>query len=197
MRKRKHYDWCGSPKAMNERRQTQNCEYNRPKRASGLRYVLGRGRHNYCSDNSWKGKRKTQYRENGRGKRHELKLPESNWRQQCGLERYLREHDIPFRIEDLRETQVRERWTYSKRVPTNVVPRYCYKWGTITYADGKTSRYGQIISHQIGWEQKYRDIPLDKPKVVYYNVSVSAGWRAIWWSDKDIGIEHVLKRRSW
>lgn len=198
MRKRKPYEHCTGPKVTNELRQTQDCEYSRPRRRNDLKYVGYWGDSYHRETNNWKDRREKQYRSGKRGERHELVFnnEDGGWRQQWNLERYLKKHDIPFRVEEIRHVERRKRVTKTKRVKDYQVPVYCYGYEWREGADGNKNLF-RVVKHQIGYQWKYREIPLDKPVVTYYNVSVRDGWKLIWWSDKDIGIEYILKRTEW
>jgi len=194
---RKPYDWYDGPHVMNELRQTHDCEYRRPRRVQRLKYLTHWGDSRYRETKSWKDNRKTQYRQDGRGQRHEMTFDtEDAWRKQWNIEKYFKEHDIPYCTEDIKEARPYSRTVYYEMVKSYQVPYYCYTWEFITQPDG-TSRFGRVVKHQIGFEWKFKSIPLDKPVTTWYNGSVSTGWKLIWWSDKDIGIDHILKRIHW
>lgn len=193
MRKRKPYEHCSAPKVTNELRQTQDCEYSRGRRRNDLKYVGYWGGGSYHREtNNWKDKRLTQYREGKRGKRHELVF-ETGWRKLWTLERYLKGKDIPFCIEEIRHTERRKRVIRTERVKDYQIPNYVYDWKWLERPDG-TKYFGRVVKHISGYSWKYKEITLDKPIIKYYNVSVSDGFRVIWWSDKDIGIDYILKR---
>jgi len=197
---RKPYDWYDGPHVMNELRETHACKYSRPRRVKKLKNLNYWGDSRYRETNSWKDNRKTQYHEDGRGQRHELELTQNSnfdsWRQEWNLEKYFKANDIPFCIEQIKESRQGEYVIYTKREKTYQIPKYCYTWEFITQPDGK-EKFGRVGKHQIGFEWRFVEVPLDKPKVIQYNRSVSIGSRVIWWSDKDIGIDHILKRIHW
>ena len=67
-------------------------------------------------EKSWKKKRKTQYYYGGKGKRHELIIPYIRYFDKDGrwyprlmddwiFENYLRDHNIPYRIEEIKESR--------------------------------------------------------------------------------------------
>lgn len=196
MRKRKPYEHRAGPKVTNELRQTQDCEYSRPRRRNDLKYVGYWGDIYHRETKNWKDRRVKQYREEKRGQQHELVFETSNWSQQWNVECYLKKHDIPYRVEEIRHIEKRKHVIRTKRVKDYQVPNYVYTWKYLERPDG-TKYLVRVVKHLSGYSWKYREEPLDKPKVRYYNVSVRDGWRLVWWSDKDIGIEYILKRTEW
>jgi len=124
-------------KVFQEKKANQDCEYARAKRSPAS---LPDPWDDYWirSRKTWKDKRKTQYRES-RGQKRCIKLPSLFY--QWGVERYFKLHDIPYRIESLREPH-----TY-----------YC-PW-------------------RERWVKTYRVV----------------GYQLTWWSDKDIGIDYILR----
>ena len=193
---RKPYDYYDGPHVMNELRNSHACKYARRGRVADLKHLNFWGDSRYRETNSWKDNRKAQYRTGGRGKRNELELTDNCWRKEWNLEKYFKANDIPFCIEQIKESRQGEYVIYAERVKTYQVPKYCYTWEFITQSDGK-KKFGRVVKHQIGFEWRFIEVPLDKPKVIHYNRSVSIGSRVIWWSDKDIGIDHILKRIHW
>ncbi len=144
-------------------------------------------------DTSWKGARKTQYRANGRGKQHEMVINTTDfnrwrWAAQYTLRDYFVKHDIPYRIDE-----IKEQYTYksypSKSVLRFVRPRYQLKYSWVTGADGERS-IQRVQGHQIGWETIYDFVPTGEIKIV--KASKTVGYRITWWSDKDIGIDYIL-----
>jgi hypothetical protein len=133
-------------------------------------------------EKSWKAKRKTQYHPGGRGKKHSIEV-DPDWTYEWDLSKYFKEHDIPYRIETVCESRMHKfkKW---KRVPKGTYPVFHYYH---TKKDGKTV-WGMKFSHYAekydwvhdGWEWK------PTIKIVAY--------RIIWWSDKDVGIEYILKQ---
>lgn len=89
---------------------------------------------------TWKKKRRTQYRVEPRGERHEIFVDSIKYqRPYYRYEEYFKKHDIPFRIENESE------WT-------------------------------------IRWSHMFEQ---------HRYFSVLRGYRVIWWSNKDIGIDLV------
>lgn len=119
--------WYRSPKTTQERRWNY---------AHGKKYVRAkRYGHNLPNsyddikihkDKCWKSKRKNQYRTGKRGKRHEIILPA--WMLEYYISSYLEEHDIPYTLERLKESEVREssyfksgHYRYSWDIGTRIV----------------------------------------------------------------------------
>ena len=180
-------------KVRNELRQTQDCEYSRPGRISKLKYV-GYWQDSYHREiDNWKDKRRTQYRDEPRGEYNEIEFDNQSWRKKYRLERYLKEQEIPFRVEVIRETVRHKKVLRKKRVKDRQVPNYIYGLKYSKKPDG-TKYLARVVKHQSGYSWKYLDITLDKPEVRYYNKKVTIGFKVIWWSNKDIGMEYILRR---
>jgi hypothetical protein len=189
MRKRwPHYN---GPRVLNELRNSQD-GYGRRRRINDLKYVL------YWDDyfretKNWKDHRKKQYRDRPRGEQHEMLFDEKFWRKRWKLECYLKDHNIPYRIEELRETHTYERTIRTRRVKDRQVPVFTTVWRWAERPDG-TKFIVRERGHQTGFRWEYRDEPLDKPYTKKYKGSTTTGYRLTWWSDKDIGIEYILRR---
>jgi hypothetical protein len=137
-----------------------------------------------CCQRSWKVRRKKQYRGYKRGEEHSVFL--EGW---CGIWRmqeYFEKHDIPYKIE-----KVTEPYTYKAEIRSKVVkrqvPNYVYKW---VYKDKKLVRE---IQHQAGYTNEYEYVVIGYQTVQGKRL---LGYNLVWWSDKDIGIDFVLKQRG-
>jgi hypothetical protein len=142
-------------------------------------------------DTSWKGIRKKQYRANGRGKQHEIVIEKcKRWYTTYRLREYFDNHDIPYRIED-----IKEQYTYT-HYPTKAVeasrrPNYQLKYSWVTNKDG-TRTLQAVQGRQIGWKIDYVLVPTGEVKIL--KASSTVGYKIVWWSDKDIGMEYILSR---
>lgn len=174
----KHKGWCRKPRTTAEKRANQDREFVRGKR-------LPSSLPSWYDDipsiktRSWKDHRKTQYRAGGRGKKHVMIFDKLSWREQWALEEYFKDHEIPYNFEELKYKERRKYYIRTERVKAYQVPAYTFS-------------FNPAKRHQIGYRWIYKDIPLDKPKVRWYNYSVTTGYRLVWWSDKDIGIDFIL-----
>lgn len=177
----KYRGWCRRPRTAAEKRANQNCEYVRPSRRPHL-LPDNRDYKDVIKTRNWKDHRKTQYRSAHRGARHEMIFDNLSWREQWALKEYFEAQEIPHNIEDIEERQRRKHVIRTKRVKTVQVPVYSRPWGFPNKG------------HQIGFKWLYEEVPLDKPKIEWYNYSVTVAHRVVWWSDKDIGIDFVLRR---
>lgn len=166
MKPRKLLGWARNPRTQQERR--INC-YDRE-------YVRGKRLPNSLPNSyddirvrprkTWKDKRKTQYRVDDRGGEHSLVLDSCiyTWR----LEEYLRDMDIPYRLEENYDHKM-VRWFHYKK----------------TVKPGHLREYPWDI-HK--WEKVYTD--------EYRRVCYLAGYTLTWWSDKNIGIDFILRKFS-
>jgi hypothetical protein len=138
---------------------------------------------------SWKDKRKTQHRDGPRGKRHEIVFDKGRgWYspETWALEQYLQAHDIPYYIKNIKKSYMycdKTAWVW---VPHYQKPKVYYVW---RWRNGTLWRE---FGHQIGYEWVYRKKKLDKPVEKWYNRSETIGYKVVWWSDKDIGLEYII-----
>lgn len=133
-------------------------------------------------EKTWKNKRKTQYRPGGRGKKHSIEV-DLDWTYEWDLSCYFIEHDIPYRIESVCESRTKKfkKW---KRVSKGTYPVYRRQFWR---QDGKLMWVDKISY----WTEKYEWVHDGwewKPVVDI------VAYRVTWWSDKDIGIDYILKQ---
>lgn len=188
--------------------------YRRPRttqerRVNGKRSKWARGRRNQanltntwddrcsCVQNTWKVKRRQQYREHGRGQQHTIFLPNGGgpswrfWVNTWELEEWFNDHDIPFRLEKVHEFETRvethqrvyksigwEPYTYVQEIR----PRKNGAKKTLTRYETKTS-----------WRSVYGwvTVKLARPRETRW--ATLKGYRLTWWSNKDIGIDYILQ----
>ena len=128
-----------------------------------------------CVQKTWKVKRKRQYREGRRGKKNEVVV--GKWSTSWNFQEYCEEHNIPFAVEE-----VREYYTYQrpeiKRVKDLYVPAYSYCWP-------KERQY------QVGFVWTYKRV--ETGHMITYKSWRIREYKLIWWSDKDIGIEYIIR----
>ena len=99
--------WYRCMRTTAEKRANQNCKYVRAKRHScNLPDPWDDNPH--CTQKNWKVKRSHQYRIGTRGQRHEVLTGIDNfkWPQVWNIEQYLKEHDIPYRLEPTRKMSI-------------------------------------------------------------------------------------------
>ena len=134
-------------------------------------------------EKGWKAKRKTQYYPGGRGKEHSITV-DADFTYEWDLTEYFKKHDISYRLEYVSESRMRKfkKW---KRVKQ--------PWRRAIYHTRRTKKDGETIWirtflryedeyiwKQDGWEWK--------------NVRDIVAYKLIWWYDKDIGIDYILKQ---
>jgi hypothetical protein len=150
-----------------------NCEYiddegrhkwGRPKRNS---YRLDPWNHEprHERQKSWKRKRIYQQRSRSELQEHGIYIDDKNFFSWY-IEEWFDDHDIPYKIEEIRE------------------PRYRIVYGYWT------SKIIQPHPNRIELKRTY--IKYEIPK--RYKYSKTIGWNLIWWSNKDIGIEYILNK---
>ena len=171
-----------NPRTTQERRFNQSCPFTRAKRRNiPTSYDDIRVKDN---GKSWKKKRKTQYHLNNRGQRHEVFLDYHycEWE----IEEYFEAQNIPFSLDSIKESGYNNTRAY-KRVVVKTIPTYRYEWKLI---DGK---YQQVAKHQMGYVAIYDWMPCG---YTTYRYSRVIGFKLIWWSDKDIGLEYLLSNNT-
>lgn len=135
----------------------------------------------------WKDRRRTQYRTNGRGKKHTLILYKDNratWQKIYNFEDYCEAHDIPYNVEVKYNRVKKTKVIRTKKVLAGHKRKFVKKW--------KNGQFVPDYSHQIGWEPVYKVEKLKKPKYITYTTHYVDHYLLIWWTDKDIDIERVL-----
>jgi hypothetical protein len=175
----KHKHWCRRPHTTAEMRANQDREYVRGKRLPS-QLPSWYDDITTTQTRNWKDHRKTQYRTGKRGQKHELIFDNLSRRQQWVLEEYFKAHDIPHNVEDIKRKERRKYVIHTESVKDYQIPVFTFAWLS--------------KGHQIGYRWIYKDVPLDKPIIRWYNYSVTIGTRVVWWSDKDIGIDFILRR---
>jgi len=180
------------------------------RRANGKRSKWGRARRSQanlvdtyddlcaCVQKTWKVKRRHQYHEGGRGQQHIIFLPDRdcpNWRfwvDTWKLKEWFNNHDIPFHLEEVTETRVRVRTHQRVRKVIGWEP-YTRTWANRPYDSGAKKIKTHHVS-EIEWRAVYGwvTVKLAKPRIRRW--SKRMGYNATWWSDKDIGVDHILSR---
>jgi len=199
--KTKFQKWYRGVKTTPERRANSDPEH--------LPYVRGRRRpamlpdpwddYPCCHQKTWKVKRAKQYRCGGRGKKHRMVFPVRPWprwswrfrEDEQLLEDYLEEHNIPHRVRSLGHREKRVQ-TYQK-VYTITGWKVVVKERKVRKGSGNkrktTTEYYTVRRPIYGWKIK----KWDKPREWW--VFVAEGTEVVWWSDKDIGVSHILRKQ--
>lgn len=170
--------WYRSPKTTNEKRQYYSAaKYVRAKRRpANLVDTYDDIRIN--KQNTWKHKRKTQYRCGGRGTKHVIHFSVKDywnqWKHFHDIKDYFEEHDIPFCLETLRQIII-GRFPIYKRVRTSIA--------------GPAYTYGSS-QHQAGWQYYWEDIPTGEYKE--YKYSTTVGYRLTYWTDKNLDLSSFV-----
>lgn len=138
--------------------------------------------HYLTYEKSWKQKRRTQYYPDGRGKEHSIIVDYysiHDW----NLRKYFEDHNIPYRIENVRE-QYWFKKTLWKKVPTG--------WKKPVYHTTRTKKDGKpvIIRRIIRWEPEYKWEKNGYEMIRSYRIIAH---KITWWYDKNIGLEYILK----
>jgi hypothetical protein len=134
-----------------------------------------------CIQDTWKVKRKTQYHIGGRGKKHTIVFDRKI--KEWILQEYFEKHNIPYKIESVNESYMRK-FPIRKKIIVAQVPKYVIKY----IWQGRKLIAAQ--QHQVG----YKDIVEWKTVgYTYKPVNYVIGYKVTWWSDKDIGIEYIMK----
>jgi hypothetical protein len=146
---------------------------------------------------TWKGKRRKQYREGGRGQQHEIFLPNDDsqkrwwgfWVNTWQLEQWFEDHDIPYRIEKVQRIERSEVKTHTRVYVVTGVER-CVYMRKVRPKHGKAETTYETY---YAWKNVYGWVTrkLRKPRRTTWSALV--GYKVIWWSDKDIGIEYALQ----
>jgi hypothetical protein len=169
------------PKTRNEARQNQEGWCRAKRRPANLPDLYDdRPR---CYQNNWKIKRKTKYRIGKRGKKHTI-FCKRFW----VLERYCEKHDIPYNIE-----KVSESYTYTvpvwKKEFLYRKPNYVLKSVWEKDTNGKYVLVRRVV-HMSGYKDVYKWVKEGKQTKRGRRL---LGYNFTWWSDKDIGIEYIIK----
>ena len=179
MRRKKRSSWYRSPKTTAESRAYYaNTEYVRAKRRPANIPNDWWDLH-ACIQKTWKVKREKQYR--GRSQLNEynvnLTIEASTW----ALREYFEKHDIPYRLEDIKETR-----SYTRRKQRKVKDRYIPVWHYIlTIKDGK---FVKKKHHQIGWKWTYKWI---KGQRETYQYAVTTGYKLTYWHRKELNLDFI------
>ena len=153
---------------------------------------------------NWKDHRKTQYHTDGRGEKHQIVFDsEKKWGVVWDLEKYLKDHNIPNNVEHLYRYDVEFRYGYWKCSPPaqwwlpendkeeirfRKLPR------DPNGPNKQKTRYEPYRHYPYIWERRNVKVwmPYDEP--FEYRTKVHLGYRVTWWSNKDVGMEHILRR---
>lgn len=175
---------------------------NQETRDDGVREKWGRKRRNkamldpWCNEQpsgyqkSWKMKREKQYHVDGRGEKHSI-VVDNDWRSSWRFEEYCREHNITYEVRRLHRLEYY--WQYYSHTWECVGEEWAKKLKrTVQIGDNKKKK----VLWTTEWYRrpKYASVErlLDKP--IRRCRSITTGYELIWWSNKDIGMEYILRR---
>lgn len=151
---------------------------------------------------SWKHNRETQFRCGGRGEEHSLFISNKDYICEYALKEHFRGNNIAYKIEQIKEQRRSCRIIYTERVKSHQVPNYVYH--LVKYKNilpGPSVRWKTVrrreIKHQAGFKWIYWNKPLDTPRIECYTYNNEIGFNLTWWSDKDIGMDYILKECSY
>ncbi len=187
----KYTGWHRHPRTTSERR--ANCdpdvrEYVRGKRSPRM-LPNSWDDYNTTVTKSWKDKRLTQHYVDGRGAEHSVRIGKQfRWGPIYRIEDYFKDHEIPYVIDHLYDTEIRlvyGQWNMG------VVGWYQYTETREVRDRSKKKRETKII-YLSRWAPKYDRVwrQYHIPREVYYRHD--KGYNIIWWSNKDIGIDHII-----
>lgn len=133
--------------------------------------------------------KKNRKKKEKRGKRHSIEVLDKDgisfWRQKINFKDYCEKNDIPYRVEDLNKTYYVDSKVYER------VSSGC-KYGVVGWNHTKVPETGRkTIVPIYGMVERFDWIPTGEVKKVQRSYQI--GLRLTWWSDKDIGIEYILK----
>lgn len=190
MKKKHNYHDRRHPRTYQEKKANQDQEYVRGKRLPKQLVSLWDAplaEH----QKTWKVKRQTQYRPNRRGKEHSIELRlQFPYGLKYRLSEYFDEHDIPYRIERLFEIELVTRYYKQEYRLVGHIPRLLRTGNPPkSFRDLVAMRQRKLVWIPI---YKWVNVKLDKPYQQKYSRFV--GLKVTWWSDKDIGIDFILKK---
>jgi len=159
-----HYGYYRHPQTTAEKRANQDREYVRGKRLpNNLPDLYDDLRIHHTK--SWKDKRKTQYV--GRGKKHVIRINDERF-SYWDVENYFTTHSIPYCVSKVLKPTYREGFKW-KMVPDER-RRESFPWL---------------------WPPAMKRVMVMTGEMVKY--SVFDYYLLTWWSDKDIGIDYILR----
>lgn len=143
---------------------------------------------------SWEDKpksscKKQRKKKEKRGKKRSIEVLDkesiSFWRQKYNFTSYCEKHDIPYRVEELNESYYVDR-KVTKRVSLG------HKYGIVGWIHTKIPETGRkTLIPTYGMREEFEDVPTGEVKKVRRTSQI--GVRLTWWSNKDIGIEYILR----
>lgn len=135
-------------------------------------------------EKSWKKKRRRQYREESRNKQEEHVVWLEDRLNTWGLEEWFVDHDIAYKIEWVFETRMGvQKYGWRKVCPTRFSSNL--KRHGVKNKDGCGEDENPYTYYRYVWGKLLNS----KPQPIQYR-----RYKLTWWSNKDIGIEYVLKQ---
>lgn len=142
---------------------------------------------------SWKDKRHTQYRLDGRGEKREIYFnTKARWGLVWHLEEYFKDNDIPYCLNRLYETEVSVKTGYWDNFATIGYEEYTYIRKIRPYNPKSKKKFKTKYEIVIDIRPIFGRVwvEYDDPHEVYYRHD--KGYNLTWWSNKDIGIDYIL-----
>ncbi len=188
MRKKKNrYRYSRAPRTLQERKANQG-KWGRARRNPFHLDPWGALERGYEVTKSWKDERKTQYRESGRRSEREHKIVIEDRKDKWILTDYFDDYDIPYRILVKNKTE--------KRVETvrcvyldcpSVVDEFRHLFSCVK----KRRNFYELSIGRI--DVFYYECIYKNPIIRERYVATGITYHITWWSDKDIGIDYILK----
>lgn len=126
---------------------------------------------------------KQKHRPGGRGKKHSVELG-YDWKTVWELEKYCQKHDVPYKVEKKCKSYTKTRKHTAKWKPVYSLPNYVTK--------RVNGEYVRVRSGE-RWVYDYVEC---EPYYTSYRCREILGYTFVWWSDKDIGIQYILKGKD-
>ncbi len=141
-----------------------------------------------CVQKTWKVKRQTQYRVDGRGEKHQLFLSArslSSWK----LEEWFKNHDIPHRLQPIMKVEFVLQTHRMKYVEVGTRQK------TVVHKKPKSKKKNKEITQ---YESRTYSVPVYRYKPIRLEEPVKrkrrflTGYMLTWWSDKKIDVDKIL-----
>lgn len=166
-----------------EREEGKRCKWGRNSRSQ---HELDPWTYDKCHNHekSWKKRRDKQYREESRNEQEEHVVWLEDRLNTWGLEEWFVDHNIAYKIEWVFETRMGvQKYGWCRVCVTQF---FCnLKRHGVKNKDGCGEDENSYTYYRYVWDK----LPNPKPKSIQYR-----RYKLTWWSNKNIGIEYVLKQ---
>jgi len=187
MRRHRHGGGYRHPKTTAERKANSDVEYKR--------YVRGKRHASQLPDTyddipvaslgkSWKEKRKQQYRDDGRVNKHSIDFDLGDEERMWQLYDYCYKRDIPFRLDDHKESC---EYTYElyKKIPYE----YAQPYHVMVWDEKKKAQVRVDLER---WVSRWKSVPTGEYRTATRTETVS--YTFTWWHKKDIGADIIMSK---